>query len=239
MAETRMGRLIGRAPQPLRMVAGTILLLMAIRGAADDGLGVVEWSGAVWTFTSSQPVWIVFAIVGLFLMTVDLWAPHVLPHLTHPADEPPPSEPEPQEMDAVLPDRDPEPSAPERERVFVPSNITPEYLADLFDDRTDLQAKGLVEPYIGKWMKVSGPLGNVSPPNKYFTQVTLKTKGMFDGGGRFETHGYLYMYFKPGWEERLAMLRPDTSIAVVGRLKEVNWVEVHLEHCELVDEEDA
>jgi hypothetical protein len=146
------------------MLVGIVLLLMAIRGAADDGLGVVEWSGAVWGFTSSQSVWIVFAVAGLFLLTVDLWAPHLLRRLEHRTGAPAP----------VSHDSEP---APEQEREFLPPNITPEYLADLFDGRTDLQAKGLADPYIGKWMRVSGPLGNVGTPNKYFTQVTFKGRG--------------------------------------------------------------
>ncbi len=196
---------------------------MAIRGAADDGLGVVEWSGAVWGFTSSQPVWIVLFVVGLFLLTVDLWAPHLLPH--------------PRPTNALVPpDPEPEPSGPEPEREFVPSNITPEYLANLYDGLTDIQATPLIDPYIGKWMKVSGPLGNVQPPNDYFTQVTFKNKGMFEGGERFETHGHTYMYFRnPESAKRLAMLRPEADITVVGRIREANWVEVHLEDCELVD----
>jgi hypothetical protein len=99
-----------------------------------------------------------------------------------------------------------------------------------------MQAQTLVDPYIGKWMTVSGPLGNVGIKNDYFTQVTFdRVKGMFDEGSRFELHGVIYMYFrKPGSEELLAMLRPGSEITVVGRLKEVNRIDVHLDDCELV-----
>jgi hypothetical protein len=211
------------------MLVGLVLLLMAIRGAADDGLGVVEWSGAVWNFTSSQPVWIVFAVAGLFLLTVDLWAPHLLPHFGDTTTDEAPFKSGSPDTEAAAPPQD-------QARVFVPPNVTPEYLVGLFDDRTDVQAKTLVDPYIGKWMTVSGPLGNVGTRNDYFAQVTFQNKGMFEEGTRFEIHGVVFMYFRdPRSDERLAMLRPGTEITVVGRLERVTGIDVHLDDCELID----
>jgi len=224
---TRLQRLLERAPRPIRILVGLVLFLMAIRGAADSGLGIVQWSGALWIFSSSRPVWIAFLLAGLFLLTVDLWAPRLLSRREDRTEGP------------VIASHIPMMPAFKTKRQFLPANITPEYLTDLFDGRTDLQAKHLVEPYIGKWMRVAGLLGNVGIPDEHSTQVTFEKMGIFDGGGRFETHGHLYMHFKPVWEDRLAVLRPKTSIAVLGRLRKLNWVEVHLEDCELVDGEGA
>src|SRR5712692_5211100 len=41
------------------------------------------------------------------------------------------------------------------ERVSVPENITVEYLVDLYETNTSLQADKLAFNYIGKWMKIS------------------------------------------------------------------------------------
>ncbi len=57
---------------------GLVLGLMAIRGATDEILGVAQWSGAIWGFTSSLPVWIFLGVGSLFLLTVDLWLPRLL-----------------------------------------------------------------------------------------------------------------------------------------------------------------
>jgi hypothetical protein len=83
------------------------------------------------------------------------------------------------------------------ERIIV--DVTPEYLMSLFAEHTSIQAKRLIEPYIGKWMRVSGPLGNVSN-NEYFAQIVFEH--------RPSSHTQIYMYFRqPDRSDRLSVLR--------------------------------
>jgi hypothetical protein len=71
-------RLLARGPRSIRWLVGFVLLAMAIRGEADELLGLADWSGSIWSFTSSQAVWISIGAAGLGLLTIDLWWPLVL-----------------------------------------------------------------------------------------------------------------------------------------------------------------
>lgn len=101
-------------------------------------------------------------------------------------------------------------------------DVTPEYLTGLFSQHLNVQAKRLIEPYIGKWMKLSGPLGDV-----YFNQVTF-AHSLF---GR----ATVFMYPSEGFIDRCSVLLRGTHIEVIGRIKDVDVLAVHLENCELID----
>ena len=122
-------------------------------------------------------------------------------------------------------------SKPE-DRVFI--DVTPAYLVSLFEGHTHIQAAKLAEAYVGKWMKVSGRLGDVmrSEVAQTFSQVTFKRSSVFDAGGE---HFGVFMYFDGTWDDRVAVLRRGDSITVIGQLERVNRDGVHLGNCELVD----
>jgi hypothetical protein len=108
---------------------------------------------------------------------------------------------------------------PSDERIVV--DVTPEYLASFFEQHTTIQANKLVEAYLGTWMPVAGPLGDVYP-----NQVTFAHK----------TFGVVvFMYFDmTKWRDRLIVLPPGRHIKVLGQVESVNKVEVHLKNCELI-----
>jgi hypothetical protein len=119
-------------------------------------------------------------------------------------------------------------SEPE-ERTFI--DVTPAYLVGQFKGHTDLQAMPLTAPFLGKWMRVSGTLGNVLSNRETISQVTFQTKSPFSPDYEPLT---VFMYFdRERWDERLAVLPPGSEITVVGRVREVDRVTVHLEDCEL------
>jgi hypothetical protein len=105
-----------------------------------------------------------------------------------------------------------------RDRIIV--NVSPQFLIGFFEQHTTVQAKKLVEAYIGKWMRVSGPLGDVWP-----NQVTFEH--------RLFGSAVVFMYFSPEWTDRLSVLRRGDHLAVLGQIRNVNSMEVHLENCEL------
>ncbi len=109
----------------------------------------------------------------------------------------------------------------EKGRVFV--DVTHEYLIGLFKDKLGIQANKLIAPYIGKWMSVSGKLGDVL--GDQLLQVTFAS---------VKVNEYLYMYFDKSWRDRLAVLQPGQIIHVIGRIDTVDTVSVALRDCELL-----
>jgi hypothetical protein len=106
-------------------------------------------------------------------------------------------------------------------------DVTPDYLMGLFDQHTSIQAQRLIEPYIGKWMKISGKLSDIMD-NEYFSQVTFERDPQ-------KRYGAVYMYFRqPDRRDRLSVIRRGTNLTVMGQIRNVANIELHLDKCELV-----
>jgi hypothetical protein len=105
------------------------------------------------------------------------------------------------------------------ERIFV--DVTPEHMTGLYDTHFTVHARRVIETYIGKWIKVSGPLGDVYPKQVVFAY------GAYPGKS-------IYMYPGKGFIERCSVLPRGKHIEVIGRIREVGAFDVHLEDCELV-----
>lgn len=118
----------------------------------------------------------------------------------------------------------PSPSlAPEREFV----DVTPEELMQMCHEHMDIQAQRLVQPYKGKWMKVSGRINNIRSSSDESAQVTF----IRDTGGLIRD---FYMYFKgTKWVERLAVLTRGNSVVVIGKITEISGICVTLQDCEI------
>jgi hypothetical protein len=98
-------------------------------------------------------------------------------------------------------------------------DVTPEYLMHFFEGHTDIQARTRVADFIGKWMKVSGPLGNVtSSPQVTFADLSP-----------------VYMFFRKKWVDRLLILRREDNITVLGQIAHVERGNLVLYNCELID----
>jgi hypothetical protein len=117
----------------------------------------------------------------------------------------------------------PPPPAPARELV----DTTPEHLVGLYREHTSVQADSLASPFIGKWIRISGPL-NDAQSFKYFVQVTFGDRTLVAD----KSHVYAYFDHKP-WADRLAMLRRGDTVTLIGRIKSVDAGSLHVEHCEL------
>jgi len=120
------------------------------------------------------------------------------------------------------------PAAPVEERTFLGASVTPEYLLGLFKDHTYIQAKKLIIPFIGKWMRISGNLEEVISSTPKFAQVTFSGRGLSSELAR------VYMYFRTEESiDRLTLLRRGDSLTIVGRIQDLNGVQVDLENCEI------
>jgi hypothetical protein len=107
-------------------------------------------------------------------------------------------------------------------------DVTPQGLTQMFRDRTHVQATSRAADVIDKWMKVSGPLGDVRVSSPSRAQVTFAHER-----GDFTT---VYMYFRGRkWVNRVSLLKVGDTITVLGRISEIQAYDVHLDNCELVE----
>jgi hypothetical protein len=111
-------------------------------------------------------------------------------------------------------------------RVFLGPDITSEFLTAFFKDHTTMQAKKMVETYIGKWITASGHLRNVSELNPWGILVFLESET-----GDPDT----VMTFPPKWIGRLSVLRPGNRIDAIGKIERIDYRSVKLNDCELID----
>jgi hypothetical protein len=132
---------------------------------------------------------------------------------------PAPSTPPPATRRSVVPASAPEP------RLF--TDRSPEDLVGFFSrGLTDMQAQKLFDPFVGKWLRISGPVSTVRPSG----MVSFADRG----GWQQEKKGVYLFFDGPEWLDRLAMLSPGTEISAVGRIDGVSQSTLVLHHCELV-----
>jgi hypothetical protein len=112
------------------------------------------------------------------------------------------------------------------ERVFVQE--TPEYLVSLGKGMTSVQREQATAIYIGKWLKVSAPIKNVS-------NLTSQMVVMAELGDAAEFHDF-QMFFEPKWSPRLSLLRRGQTISAIGKIYTITGMDIVLRNCELTDE---
>jgi hypothetical protein len=117
----------------------------------------------------------------------------------------------------------------------VPLDVTPGDLWALFDGRTDLQGKALALAYVDKWMAVEGPLGDVSEGD--LSHVGSELQATF-AAGTYPDFRSVYMHVRERRSmDLLAAAKPGDQIVVLGRMKWVSKMSIHLEDCELLRSE--
>lgn len=108
-------------------------------------------------------------------------------------------------------------------------NVKPKYLLRLYKGHSSIQADKLAEPYIGKWIRVSGRVYDITD-SLGGCRVSFHQRWL-DGPGIDLS---LTMVFGPEWRDRLSIMKRGTRIKVRGKIKEVNRAWINLTECELV-----
>jgi hypothetical protein len=121
------------------------------------------------------------------------------------------------------------------DKIFVGESITPNYLLSFFEEHTGIQAAKMAKPFIGKWMRLSGRLGEVlSSAPEHGAQLSFQREDV-KGEKDWSYYITVYMRFDQPWLDRLAILRRGDQVTVVGQIKRVDPLVLNLDHCELVD----
>ena len=209
-------------------------------------LGVI---GGVWTYAQQQP-WpvILFAFLGALAVGL-LVMPYLVPLLPTPPTVPQGQPTAGVDRPAAIPPKSPQPvkilppsqlpawAAPPAnevpaERIFVAENVTIDYLVHLGDGLLGHQLEPLHESIKGKWMHISGAVGDVKR-----------------GAGRWRVvlPGELrdpqaFLSFSDEWQSRLTGLARGSVIRAIGQIDDIdpagpvmNAGYVSFDHCELED----
>jgi hypothetical protein len=104
-------------------------------------------------------------------------------------------------------------------------NLTPEDLENFFKEKTGAQAQKQIAQFIGKWMKVSGPLadysdGRLTLSNHQYPATLFHVWTLFNGSP---------------WTDLLLEMNIGTPITLQGQIAFVNRLGVQLIYCELLD----
>ena len=105
--------------------------------------------------------------------------------------------------------------------IFV--NEEPSFFARLFDGHTSIQSTKLIEPYMGKWMRLSIDVADISEAS----------------ASQHRVHGFkdqtsIFMYFEKQWQEQVSILRSRSVIEVVGQIRNIDRGMLRLESCEII-----
>lgn len=113
-------------------------------------------------------------------------------------------------------------------RVLVPSSVTPQFLNEFFDNRTDAQGQRSVASYVGKWMPLEGEVTNVQVFDTS-AAVTLYV----ERPGRPARPIGVGLWFPVNAIDQVGLLGPNDPIAVIGRITRISAYDMELRDCEL------
>jgi hypothetical protein len=109
------------------------------------------------------------------------------------------------------------------DRVFI--EAAPEELLALGKDRTSLDRDKITKIYIGKWLRVSNPVSNVTAYD-HGTVVTVNIGS---------TQQQIELLFNAQWFERVSLLMIGKNIAAIGQIKTIYRTSIELKNCELME----
>lgn len=108
--------------------------------------------------------------------------------------------------------------------ILGPSN-TPEYLTGFFRNELAIHAERRTKDFIGKWMRVSGNVEDISEGYpKGTVRVTTHRSGIVS---------IIFLRFDAEWHDRVMLLQRNQTITVLGSIRSIESYYLHLEHCEL------
>jgi hypothetical protein len=119
------------------------------------------------------------------------------------------------------------------ERVFLEADTR--FFLGLYKDRTTIQADALAAPYIGKWIRVSGAIEDISADtvlNKDIQLVHIIRVRLLTREGDYHAD---FLSFSQEWKQKITSLGKDSKLTAIGRIREIGPSHLSLRDCEVVD----
>jgi hypothetical protein len=104
-------------------------------------------------------------------------------------------------------------------------HATPEYLMSLYDGVMSSQGDRLLQPYVGKWIRLTNTVSDTKA-NSVWTYVKKKNET--------KNNPVVLLFDFPKWSEKVAALTRGQTITALCQIGlNARWDVVYLEHCEL------
>jgi len=111
-------------------------------------------------------------------------------------------------------------------------DVTPEYLMDLYKDRMTVQGDALFAPYKSKWMKLSGPAGNITSGGGPWGISVFFALDPGPNSGKI-----VELFFDDKWKDSLAVLRKGQKISALCQIADAaSGLILRVTSCELLSE---
>jgi hypothetical protein len=120
------------------------------------------------------------------------------------------------------------------ERIF--TDVKPEYLTGLYEKYRSAQADEAVKSYIGKWIKVSGNVSDVSREKGYFGSpdtVFISLTVIKPDGHRL--YSVLANFDQQRWIDRALIFGRGEEATVLGQISHVTDTSIALRECEIIE----
>jgi hypothetical protein len=117
------------------------------------------------------------------------------------------------------------------ERTFVSSSVKLSTFQSLFTGRTRLEGDRLTQPYLGKWIKISGRLEDIS--KGFFNGININLEMPFP---RYDVQ---IRFDEEPWFEKLETIQIGQKIAIIGKIDFITPYAFCLKDCELIPLSDA
>ncbi|HXN13911.1 MAG TPA: hypothetical protein VN865_12430, partial [Candidatus Acidoferrales bacterium] len=105
-------------------------------------------------------------------------------------------------------------------------NKTAEQLMTIARSHTDLEAQGLLSPYLNQWLKASGQVDNVYQFSEDGTYAVIIHIGDLSED---RVPILVTIRFKPSWKDRISMIAQGDDIVASGRITRIDEGQIVLE----------
>jgi hypothetical protein len=119
-------------------------------------------------------------------------------------------------------------SPAEDAREFI--DASPSYLVGLCEKVMEVQAREIVRPYIGKWMKLECTLKDI-----WHRGIDERLIFPFEDTSVRVAERDVTLRFKAKWRRKIILLPRGTKMLVVGRISDVSRYGVTLRRCDLLE----
>lgn len=118
---------------------------------------------------------------------------------------------------------------PSEGRIFLGASVDVDFLTDLCLNKTNVQAARAMQPYLNKWIKVSGKVEDVQELGPTTLRVIIRIPWDMGDLPLWKT---IWASFDKGFDA-LEALRPGETISLSGRVDRVSSMGIDLQDCEL------